>query len=128
MRRLVWIVDAGEVFYLSLAGEAVHTLHVAFFADCKRRINEDFHEAIRANHRAAFITGGTIRADGSADHSATVAGDLRCNETDPPDVGVAVFLREAKSLREMRAHDVAVEHRHLTPVFEQSCRQDLSSR
>src|SRR6185436_5568066 len=54
--------------------------------------------------------------------------DLSGDETDAPNVCVAVFLRKAEALRKMGAHNVAVEHRHLTPVFEQSRSQDFSGR
>src|ERR1044072_639317 len=98
MRRLVWIVDAGEVFDLSLARKTIHTLHVAFFTDVERRVDEYFDKAIRTNQRTALIAGGAIRADGSAYHPATVACDVGGNETDPPDVCVAVLLRKTESL------------------------------
>jgi len=41
-----------------------------------------------------------------------VAAEQLGNEGDTPDVGVAVFLGEAESLAQVRAHHIAVQHLH----------------
>src|SRR5688500_14829109 len=94
-RLLVRIVDPGESANLAAASLGVHPLHVAAFADIKRRINEDFDEAITADHLPHTIARLAIWTDRGADHRSAVAHDLRGHEANAKNVRVAVFLREA---------------------------------
>ena len=50
-----------------------------------------------------------VRRDRGGDHGAAVAREPRGDPADPLDVRVAVLLREAEALREVRADRVAVE-------------------
>ena len=60
-----------------------------------------------------------------ADSHAVVAHDLCGDERDAAHVPVAVGTIEAETRRQVRPHDVAVEHRGLTARFEQEHGQDL---
>ena len=124
-RRLVGIVDAGEALDLAAAGLGVHSLGVALLAHLERRVDEHLDELIGAHHVAHIVAGRPVRADGGADDHAAVADDLRRHEADAADVDVPVFLAETQPLGEVRAHDVAVEHRHLPAVLEEELGQHL---
>ena len=75
---------------------------------------------VGADHCAYGVARGAVGADGGADDGAAVARDLRGHEADAEDVGVAVFLREAEPLGEMRADNIAVEQRDLAAVAEEA--------
>src|SRR5205807_1932344 len=47
--------------------------------------------------------------DGGGDDLYPIAGEQLGDEADPPDVDVAVLLREAETLGQVLPHDVAIE-------------------
>src|SRR5207249_6494411 len=100
---------------LPISGLRVHPFLVAGLADVQRRVDEDLDEAIGADHLAHPVARGAVGTHRRADDGAAVADDLRGHEADTEDVRVAILLREAEALREMRADDVAVEQRDLAP-------------
>src|SRR5206468_12983144 len=59
----------------------------------------------RARPTACLLLG----RDGGDDDGCARGREARRDPADPRDVGVAVLLREPESLRELSAHDVAVE-------------------
>ena len=61
------------------------------------------------DHPSYLGTGRVEGRDRRADRQPTVPRDLRGDEPDAQDVGLAVLAAEAQTLREMVAHDVAVE-------------------
>src|SRR5205814_2961867 len=61
------------------------------------------------DHLARLLPGLDVRRDRGADDGAAVARHPRGDPADPLDVRVAVLLREAEALREVRADGVAVE-------------------
>lgn len=63
-RRLIRVVNAGEVLDFTGAGEPVHTFCIARFADRQRRIDKDFHETVFADQRAAFVSQPALNFDG----------------------------------------------------------------
>src|ERR1700685_3066357 len=70
-RRFVGVVDACEALDLASPRLCVHGLDVAGFAHLKRRVDEDFDEALRVlAHLAAH---GTVGADVSRDGDYAVA-------------------------------------------------------
>src|SRR5262249_53144601 len=109
---LVRIGYAGELFDLAGQSFFVKSLHVARHKRVERRFDEDFHEdrAVGLNRAAHFVTDLAVRRDGRRDHAHAVAGQQPADVTDAPDVGVAVFFRKAKTLAQIRAHFIAVEH------------------
>ena len=109
-RLLVRVVDAGEA--LDLAGERllVEALDVAPRALVHRRGDEDLDErAPLLDHRARLPPRLLVRRDGSGEHGAALPRQARGDPADALDVRVAVLLREAEALGEMRANGVAVE-------------------
>ncbi len=90
-----------------------------------RRVHEDLDEVVAAHQVAHVVAGGAVGADGRADHRAAVAHDLRRHVADAADVDVAVFLAEAQTLGQVRAHHVAVQHRHLAAMLQQQLGQHL---
>jgi len=106
-RRLVGVVNAGEALDLPGACLLVEALHVAGFADLDRGVRVHLHEA--PDERSCLVAYGAVGGDGRRDRDSTVPRDEIRDEGDPADVDVAIFLREAQTLREVLAHDVAVQ-------------------
>jgi hypothetical protein len=113
------------VFDLAHAYPPVNTFCIARFADFERRVDEDFNKIIGADHRTAFVARVPVGADGCTDHKAAVPHNLRRDKSYPADIQIAVCFAEAKSLRKMRPHHVAVEHSDLPSVFEELNREDV---
>src|SRR5262249_15409049 len=109
-RLLVRVVDPGEALDLSGERLRVQAVHVAACALVDRGLDEDLHErAVLLDRRAGLGPGLDVRGDRRTDDGAALAREPRCDPPDPLDVRVAVLLREAETLREVRAHRVAVE-------------------
>src|SRR5262245_15312491 len=106
-RRLVRVADAGELLDLAGARLLVEALHVALLADGERRVDEHFDET--RGVLADLVADLAVRADRRADRDAAVLGERVRDPADAADVRVAVRLPEAEALRQVRAHDVAVE-------------------
>ena len=110
LRRLVRVVDAREA--LDLAGERlrVEAVHVAARALVERGPDVDLDErAVLLDQRACVAARLGVRRDRRDDDGAAVARDPRGDPAEPLDVRVAVLLREAEALREVRANRVAVQ-------------------
>ena len=110
LRRLVRVVDAGEA--LDLAGERlrVEAVHVAAGALVERGPDVDLDEgAVLLDQRACVSACLGVRRDRRDDDGTAVARDPRGDPAEPLDVRVAVLLREAEALREVRADRVAVQ-------------------
>src|SRR3972149_3839461 len=89
---LVRIVDPGKALDLPAPRHGIHSLGVAGLTDLDRRIHEDLDEVVRPDHVPDVVARGAVRTDGGAQDDTAVAHDLRGNEADAPDVGVAVLL------------------------------------
>src|SRR5262249_14344689 len=109
-RRLVGIVDPGELLELAAPSPGVESLRVALLAHLERRVDERLDERRLADHLAHELARGPIRTHGGAHGYAAVADDLCGYEPDPQDVGVPVLSAEPKALREVGPDDVAIEH------------------
>ena len=97
---------------LDLAGERlrVEAVHVAAGALVERGPDVDLDErAVLLDQRACVSACLGVRRDRRDDDGAAVAGDARGHPAEPLDVRVAILLREAEALREVRADGVAVE-------------------
>src|SRR5581483_3975693 len=95
-----------------LAGErgAVEALRVAARALLERRRDVDLDErCMLLDERARVPPRLLVRRDRADDHGAAGPCDARGDPADAVDVLVAVGLREAEALREVGAHDVAVQ-------------------
>ena len=107
---LVRVVDAGEALDLARERLLVETLHVAPRALVDRGLDEDLDErAVLLDHRARLLPRLLVGRDRGGDHGAALARQPGGDPADPLDVRVAVLLREAEALREVRAHGVAVQ-------------------
>src|SRR5262249_2419871 len=107
---LVRIVDAREA--LDLAGERlrVQAVHVAPRALLHRRLDVHLHErAELLDRRPRLRAGLDVRRDRGGDHGAALARYPGRDPADALDVRVAVLLREAEALREVRANGVSVQ-------------------
>ena len=110
LRRLVRIVDPGEALDLSGERLRIEPVHVATSAFVERRADVDLDErAVLLDERASVRPCLLVGRDRRDDDGAAVSRDARCNPAEPLDVRVAILLREAEPLREVRAHRVAVE-------------------
>ena len=110
-RLLVRVADPGELRDLPRARLRVQALHVAPLALLHRRrdVDLDEHAVGGLDERARLPARLRVRRDGGDDDGRAVPRQPRGDPADALDVRVAVLLREAEPLREVRAHDVAVE-------------------
>src|SRR5262249_41831048 len=105
VRNLVRVVDAGEALDLTRERLRVEALHIAARALLDRRLDEHLDERAELLDRLARVLARLVvrRERGGVPRQA------RGDPTDALDVRVAVLLREAEALRQIRAHGVAVE-------------------
>ena len=109
-RLLVRRGDAGEVLDLAGEGGRVEALRIAPRALLERGRDVDLDERrVLLDERARVAAHLLVRRDRRDDHDRAGAREPRGDPADARDVRVAVLLREAEALREMRADDVAVE-------------------
>ncbi len=97
---------------LDLSGERlrIEAVHVATRALVERRADVDLDErAVLLDERASVRPRLLVGRDRRDDDGAAVSRDARRHPAEPLDVRVAILLREAEALREVRAHRVAVE-------------------
>ena len=127
-RALVGIVDAREPPDLAAAGLGVHALRVPPLADLEGRVDVDQDETVVTDHGAALVAGRLVRAHGGADHRAVMTDDLRGDEADAADIGVAVLLAEPEALGQVRADDVAVQQGDGPPPLQQHDHQGFRDR
>ena len=110
-RRLVRVVDAGEALDLARERLLVEALDVA----ARALVDRGGDVAPRRTgptprpSRAPCCRVSSYGRDRGRDHGAALAREPRGDPADPLDVRVAVLLREAEALREVRADGVAVE-------------------
>lgn len=62
----VSIIDTSEVFDIAASSFRVHTFCIALLADFERRINENLHKAIAADHASHLVARGAVGTDGRA--------------------------------------------------------------
>ena len=86
----------------------VETLGVA--ARERRDVALAVHLDEAADLRALLVADGAIRADGGGHRAGAAPGEQLGDVADAADVRVAIFLREAEALGEVRANLVPVEH------------------
>src|SRR5258708_26793302 len=110
----VRIADAGEVGNLARDRFLVEAFDIAFDQRVERGSHEHLHETRSLG--ADFVPHLAIRRDRRGDGDAAAAGDQSRHIADAPDVGVAVFLRESQTLREVGADLVAVEQLDVPPA------------
>src|SRR5918995_5691236 len=109
-RLFVRVGDAGELLELAAEGLLVEPLDVAPRALLHGRRHVDLDErAVLLDQLARVAASLLVRRDCGDEHCGAVAGQSRSDPADALDVRVAVLLREAEALREVRAHDVAVQ-------------------
>ena len=109
-RLLVRRRDAGELLDLAGKRRCVETFRIAPRALLERRRDVDLDERrVLLDERARVLPHLLVRRDRGDDHGGAGARDARGDPADARDVDVAVLLREAEALREVRADDVAVE-------------------
>src|SRR5262249_4912227 len=77
------------------------------------------------NGRPDFFAHGAVGRDGGHNHDHTVAGKQLADESDAPDVDVAVLFAEAEPFGEVRADHVAVEQLDLCAVGAQARFDDI---
>src|SRR5258707_8087185 len=113
-RFFVRVAHAREVGDLAGDGFLVEALDIAFDESIERSPREDLDEPWSLC--ADFVAHVAIWRDGRRDGNATAASDQARHISDAPDVGVAVLLREAQSLRQVRPYLVAVEQLDVPPA------------
>ena len=107
-----------------MAGFGVQAFHVALFANFDGSIHINFDEVF-TDKFSGFFAGRTVGTDGGAHHRAAVAGDFTSHKTDTDDVGIAVFLAEAKTFAQMRADNVPIQDGRFSAVLKQQFGQNL---
>ena len=117
VRGLVGVGDPGELLDLAGASLGVQALQVAPLALLQGGRDVHLAEAV-ADHLADHVAGLDVRRDGRTDHARAVPRQQLGHEPDAEDVGVAVLTAEAEALRQVGAHDVAVEvlDQHAAPL------------
>jgi hypothetical protein len=96
-RRLIWIIDSRKIGEVRGAGFGVIPLYVAPFAHLKRRVSEGEEKIIGPDHLANFLPCALIGTYGGANDAAMVSDNFRGDETDSPDIGIAVFSAEPQA-------------------------------
>ena len=115
IRRLVGIVDAGEVLDQTGAGFLVQALRIALLGFRERHFDIDLDEIHAAidMQLAHDIAIGTVRRDEARQHDHAGVDEQLGDLADAADVLGAIFGREAEVLVDAEADVVAVE-----PVYE----------
>src|SRR5512132_2443894 len=119
-RLLVGIRDARELLDLAPKRLLVEALDVAARALLDRCRHIDLHErTVLFDQLAHMAPRFLVRRDRRDEHRPAVTRQPGGDPADPLDVRVAVLLREAEALREVRADDVAVQvFDHVTAALE----------
>lgn len=109
-RSLIGVIDTSEALDLAATSTLVDTALVGLLAVLERSVDVNEEERARLGDGvtgilARFLVGG----DGGGDDGGTGAGQLRGNEGNALDVGVAVFAGEAELGGELVADGVAQE-------------------
>src|SRR5207302_8973684 len=107
-RRLVGVVDTGEALERAGARLGIEALHIPVLADLQRGGDVDLEEVV-ADQFPDLVTHRAVGGDGGGDDLYPIAGEQLGDEADPPDVDVAVLLREAETLGQVLPHDVAIQ-------------------
>ncbi len=109
-RLLIRVVHPGEAGDLALERLLVQALHVAARALVDRRLDVDLDErAELLDHLAGFVARLDVRRDRRGDDRGAVPCQPGRDPADALDVRVAILLREAEALREVRADGVSVQ-------------------
>src|SRR5437773_2730880 len=82
--NLVMIVYPCEPFDLTPPRPRVHSLGISLLAYLERRVHMDLDEALLADHVPDIVPACPVGTDRGRDHNASVADDLRGNESNPP--------------------------------------------
>src|SRR6185436_18421513 len=120
--RFIRIIKPRKTLNQSLARTRVHPLWIAFFTDCQRSVDVNCNEPVASHHQTTLVSCRSIRTDRRANCNTTMPDDLRGDEADATYVDVTILSAEPESFRQVRAHDIAVEHCHLAPAFQQQHR------
>src|SRR6185437_10442714 len=100
------VVDTGEPGDLARERLLVQALRVAVLGDLvDGRVYEHLDEL--ADLRAYLVPRRAVGRDRAADRRDAVASEEIRHEPDPPDVRVAILLREPEAFRQVLADDVA---------------------
>ncbi len=113
LRRLIGLIDAGEILDLACKRPLVEALGIARDHGLQRRLDVNLDElALRGRiaHKPAF---GPERRDEGAEHDQTDVGHEPRNLADTANILDAVSRREAKILIEAMAHVVAIKQRRM---------------
>src|SRR5436189_1529395 len=95
--RLISIIDSRKIREIRGASFCVKSLYVAPFAYIERRVSEGKEKIIGPDHLANFLTCALIGAYGSANDAAMVSDNFSGDETDAPDIGIAIFSAEPQA-------------------------------
>src|SRR5215471_3648693 len=125
LRGFIGVVNPRKTLDLPTAGLGIHALSIPGLAYLQRRIHKDLNEVVGANHGADVMAGSPVRTHRGADHHPAMPDNLRSDKPDAVDIGVPVRFAVAQPLRELGAHRIAIQHRHLATVLEQEDGQDL---
>jgi hypothetical protein len=72
-------------------------------------VHED--EAVVTDHLADFVARRFVGAYRRDDRNTAMPHDFGRDEPDASNIGIAVVFAESKPLRQMGAHDIAIEQR-----------------
>src|SRR5262245_52383075 len=77
------------------------------------------------NGRPDLLAHSAIGRDGGHDDDHTMAGKQLADETDAPDVDVAILLTEAQAFREVSPDHISIKHFYFGAGGAQPCLDDL---
>src|SRR5262249_3424689 len=78
--------------------------------------------------RPYLVTDGAVGGDRSRHYDNAIAREQFSDEPDASNVGVPVFLAESQALRQVSAHDVAVEQLDIVTAVPNLVHQELGHR
>src|SRR5229473_527597 len=122
-RRLVGIVDAGEVFDLPAAGSSIKAFGISCLANLERSGDKDLEKAIAAQ-LAHELPGLTVGRDQRRHHCHAVRLKSAGQKPHPPDVCLA-FLPSVTGIWKQRSDLIAVWKLHFAALGLQSVAQGL---
>src|SRR6266404_5047088 len=109
LRDFVGITDPSEVGDFPSSGFRIHALSIALLANRQRSIHKDFYEVLLAHHVSNVVSGCAIGAHRRANYCPAMADNLRCDESDPSNVNITIFLAESQTVREMSADHITIQ-------------------
>src|SRR6185369_17538699 len=124
--RFVRIVDPGETLDLSRDDPSVESFDITALQDFDRALAIDLAEA--ACRAPLLFADLPIGADSRSDCAAAGASHELGDETDPPDIDVAVFARVSEPLREEGPDVIPVERLDMHAALRDLGRQHRCQR